>query len=80
MRYTAQNKDKHITPYNTGKVSIGKDYVPPKREPNVSEDMYNLQSKLLGSPTPTTLETWAFRVVVVVAVAVVMADLFVWRP
>ena len=79
MERTTQNKGKQL-PYNTGKVSIGKDYVPPKREPNVSEDMYNLQSKLLGSPMPTTLETWAFRVVVVVAVAIVMADLFVWRP
>ena len=71
---------KHITPYNTGKVSIGKDYVAPKREPNVSEDMFNLQSKLLGSPTPTTLETWVFRVVAVVVLVTVMADLIVWRP
>ena len=69
-------------PYNTGKVLIGKDYVPPKdkglTEP--SEDMYHLQSKLLGKPTPTTLETWVFRVVAVVVIVTVMADLIVWRP
>ena len=73
---------KHITPYNTGKVLIGKHYVPPTHrgltEPSV--DMYHLQSKLLGSPTPTTLQTWVFRVVAVVVLVTVMADLIVWRP
>ena len=71
-----------ITPYNTGKVLIGKDYVPPKdkglTEP--SEDMYNLQSKLLGKPTPTSFETWMFRMVIAVIVVVAVLDLFVWRP
>lgn len=70
------------TPYNTGKVLIGKDYVPPKdkglTEP--SEDMYHLQSKLLGKPTPTSFETWMFRMVIAVTVVVAVLDLFVWRP
>jgi hypothetical protein len=71
-----------ITPYNTGKVLIGKDYVPPKdkglTEPSM--DMYHLQSKLLGKPTPTSFETWMFRMVIAVAVVVAVLDLFVWRP
>jgi len=73
---------KRITPYNTGKVLIGKDYVPApdKGLTEPSADMYHLQSKLLGSPMPTTLETWVFRVVAVVVLVAVAADMIVWRP
>jgi len=34
----------------------------------------------LGSPMPTTLETWVFRVVAVVVLVAVAADMIVWRP
>ncbi len=73
---------KRITPYNTGKVLIGKHYVPApdKGLTEPSADMYHLQSKLLGSPMPTTLETWVFRVVAVVVLVAVAADMIVWRP
>ena len=71
-----------ITPYNTGKVLIGEHYVPPKdktlTEP--SKDMSRLQSSLLGSPQPTSFETWMMRVVLAFCTAVIVLDLFVWRP
>ena len=71
-----------ITPYNTGKVLIGKHYVPPKdktlTEP--SKNMFRLQSSLLGSPQPTSFETWMMRVVLAFCTAVIVLDLFVWRP
>jgi hypothetical protein len=67
------------TPYNTGKVLIGKDYTPPTQH-EISPDMYEWQSFLLGEPKSTSFETWMFRVVVAVAVVVAALDLFVWRP
>ena len=73
---------KKTTPYNTGKVLIGKHYVPPKdktlTEP--SKDMFRLQSSLLGSPQPTSFETWMMRAVMTFAAIVIVLDLFVWRP
>ena len=67
------------TPYNTGKVLIGKNYTPPNRD-EVSPDMYELQSFMLGEPKRVPLETWVFRLVVAVALVVAALDLFVWRP
>lgn len=73
---------KKTVPYNTGKVLIGVNYVPPKdktiTEP--SGDMFRLQSSLLNSPQPTTAETWMMRVVLAFCTAVIVLDLFVWRP
>ena len=68
-----------ITPYNTGKVLIGKDYVPTTRHV-VSQDMFRLQASLLGKPEPTTPETWMLRFVAAFAVVIIVLDLFVWRP
>ena len=67
------------TPYNTGKVLIGKSYVPPKRH-EVSPDMYEVQSVLLGEPKRVGVEAWAMRAITVVGVAVLLLDLFIWRP
>tara|TARA_R110000796_G_scaffold41342_1_gene102295 strand:+ start:170 stop:382 length:213 start_codon:yes stop_codon:yes gene_type:complete len=67
------------TPYNTGKVLIGKSYVPPKRH-EVSPDMYEMQSVLLGEPKQVGVAAWAMRAITVVGVAVLLLDLFIWRP
>ena len=71
--------EQKITPYNTGKVKIGKDWRPPYRC-EIDGEMYDLQSKLLGKPPPTSFETWMFRMVIAVTVVVAVLDLFVWRP
>jgi len=73
---------KKVVPYNTGKVLIGVNYVPPK-DKGVTEpsgDMFRLQSSLLNSPQPTAAETWVMRVVLAFCSAIVLLDLFVWRP
>tara|TARA_B110000971_G_scaffold199407_1_gene216692 strand:+ start:388 stop:648 length:261 start_codon:yes stop_codon:yes gene_type:complete len=67
------------TPYNTGKVLIGKDHVASSTEA-ISPDMYEVQSAMLSKPKPTSTIDWVFRVVVVAAVLVVWLDLSVWRP
>jgi len=67
------------TPYNTGKVLIGKSYVPPKRH-EVSTDMYEVQSVLLGAPKQVRVAAWAMRAITVMGVAVLLLDLFIWRP
>jgi len=73
---------KKVVPYNTGKVLIGVNYVPPKdkgvTEPSV--DMARLQNAMLNNPQPTTAETWMMRVVLALCTAVIVLDLFVWRP
>ena len=73
---------KTITPYNTGKVLIGVNYVPPKdktlTEPSV--DMARLQNAMLKNPQPTSFETWMMRVVLAFCAVVIVLDLFVWRP
>ena len=73
---------KKVVPYNTGKVLIGVNYVPPKdkgvTEP--SKDMARLQNALLNTPQPTTAETWMMRGVLAFASVIVLLDLFVWRP
>lgn len=73
---------KKIVPYNTGKVLIGSQYVPPKDKALLepSKDMFRLQRALTDAPKPTTLETWMLRGVMVFASAVIVLDLFVWRP
>jgi hypothetical protein len=73
---------KKTVPYNTGKVLIGVNYVPPKdktlTEPSV--DMARLQNAMLKNPQPTTAETWMMRVVLAFCAVVIVLDLFVWRP
>ena len=73
---------KTITPYNTGKVLIGVNYVPPKdktiTEPSV--DMPRLQNAMLKNPQPTSFETWMMSVVLAFCAVVIVLDLFVWRP
>jgi hypothetical protein len=75
---------KKVVPYNTGKVLIGVNYVPPKdktlTEP--SGDMARLQKAMLKNPNPqpTTAETWMMRVVLAFCAVVIVLDLFVWRP
>ena len=73
---------KKVVPYNTGKVLIGVNYVPPKdktlTEP--SKDMARLQNALLNNPQPTSLEAWMMRAVMTFAAIVIVLDLFVWRP
>ena len=73
---------KKVVPYNTGKVLIGVNYVPPKdktlTEP--SKDMARLQNALLKNPQPTAAETWMMRAVMTFASVIVLLDLFVWRP
>lgn len=73
---------KRVTPYNTGKVLIGSQYVPPKDKALLepSKDMFVLQKSLIDAPKPTTLETWAMRYVLVFCLVVIALDLFVWRP
>ena len=73
---------KKIVPYNTGKVLIGVNYTPKPELPtdNPSADMARLQTALIDAPKPTTLETWMLRGVMVFASAVIVLDLFVWRP
>ena len=72
---------KKTVPYNTGKVLIGVNYVPPKdktlTEPSV--DMARLQKAMLKNPQPTTAETWMMRVVLALCAVVIVLDLFVWR-
>ena len=74
--------NKKVTPYNTGKVLIGVNYVPPKDKALLepSRDMFRLQNALLDVPKPTTLETWMLRGVAVFCTAIIVLDLFVWRP
>lgn len=73
---------KKVVPYNTGKVLIGVNYTPkpelPTDEP--SRDMFRLQRALTDTPKPTAAETWMMRVVLVFCSAIVLLDLFVWRP
>ena len=73
---------KKVVPYNTGKVLIGVNYIPPKdktlTEPSV--DMARLQNAMLKNPQPTSFETWMMRVVLAFCTAVIVLDLFVWRP
>ena len=73
---------KKTVPYNTGKVLIGVNYVPPKdktlTEPSV--DMARLQKAMLKNPQPTTAETWMMRVELALCAVVIVLDLFVWRP
>ena len=73
---------KKTVPYNTGKVLIGVNYVPPKdktlTEPSV--DMARLQNAMLKNPQPTSFETWMMRVVLAFCAVVIVLDLFVWRP
>ena len=73
---------KKTVPYNTGKVLIGVNYVPPKdktlTEPSV--DMARLQKAMLKNPQPTSFETWMMRVVLAFCAVVIVLDLFVWRP
>ena len=73
---------KKTVPYNTGKVLIGVNYVPPKdktlTEPSV--DMARLQNAMLKNPQPTSFETWMMRMVLAFCAVVIVLDLFVWRP
>lgn len=58
------------TPYNTGKVKIGKDWKPPYRC-EIGAEMYEVQSALLGEPKKTgfdSLVMWATVAVCIVAI------------
>ena len=68
-----------ITPYNTGKVQIGKHYTPPRRVEYVSEDMEDLQSVLLGNRRILAEKVVKYLGVAFI-VAVIAMDMFVWRP
>jgi hypothetical protein len=39
-----------------------------------------VQSVLLGEPKRVGVEAWAMRAITVVGVAVLLLDLFIWRP
>lgn len=68
------------TPYNTGKVLIGRDYTPVTRPAPASQDMENLQLALLNKPKLRTIERIALGLLSCLALVVLALDLFVWRP
>lgn len=69
-----------VLPYNTGKVEIGKHYVPPQRCEPVSVDMERLQTALIANRRILNWETIYTGVTVTALVVVIFMDLFIWRP
>ena len=69
MRLHTGNKP---VPYNTGKVQIGKYYVPPRRIPQMSEDAYRLQSELMGWDTGHRRHRRVGKLVIVIVAVVIL--------
>ena len=78
MNY-AKPKQK-VLPYNTGKVEIGKHYVPPQRCEPISADMERLQTSLIAERRRLDWETIYTTITVTALVVVIFMDLFIWRP
>lgn len=69
MRLHTGNKP---VPYNTGKVQIGKYYVPPRRIPQMSEDAYRLQSELMGWDAGARRQRRVRQIVLVIVAVVIL--------
>ena len=59
------------TPYNTGKVMIGKDWKPPYRC-EIDAEMYELQSALLGEPQRRGFDSFVTWATVAVCIAAIL--------
>jgi len=69
---------KKQVPYNTGKVEIGKDYIPPKRI-EMSDSMLLLQRALLEDKTKRRAEAAADFALYIVACIAVIVMVLTWR-
>lgn len=71
---------KKNVPYNTGKIEIGKYYVPPQHRNPVSPDMEDLQTALLGQQRHVDYGQLFVYIAGAIGFVVALLDLFVWRP
>jgi hypothetical protein len=65
-----------MTPYNTGKISIGKDYVKPFEPVRFTRDEEIIQDLLLGNKIPASQQDLTVLWAVVMAIGALLIGVF----